>query len=85
MPYPGSDGEHGRAASKGEKGLVLSESFLWSYVGDGREGRNWRPGGGKKLEARELGGERVHWKRTSPDLGMWVWDRENEKEDRVRD
>ena len=45
--------------------------------------RGWA--GGKKLEARELSGERVHWKRTSPDLGMWGQDRENENEDRVRD
>ena len=45
MPYPGRDGEHGRTASKGETGLVLGvRSFLWSYVGDGREGRNWKPG-----------------------------------------
>ena len=78
MPYPGSDGEHGRAASKGEKGLVLGVRKFSLELR-----RGWA--GGKKLEARELGGERVHWKRTSPDLGMWVWDRENENEDRVRD
>lgn len=45
--------------------------------------RGW--GGGKKLEARESGGESVHWKRASPEPGMCGRGRENENEDRVRD
>lgn len=59
MPYPGSDGEHGRAASKGEKGLVLGVRKFSLELR-----RGWA--GGKKLEARgreETGGEGVRWRK----------------------
>ena len=48
--------------SKGETGLVLSVRKAPLEPCGG-----WA--GGEKLETRELGGERIQWKRTRPELG----------------
>lgn len=50
--------------SKGETGLVLGVRKAPLELCGG-----WA--GGEKLETRELRGQRVQWKRTRPELGLW--------------